>query len=220
MKRILTFAIILVSMISMFGCNQKIDINDQFSEITRVYYNGQSMDGQMSASISVGEREEYYIIDGKHTENCDFSLIVIRFHFLIEETEINIDFFTNYEKTNVTLEYNPLNSTYIADLGYAIDDGKEYSIKYQENSLHFVKASSSFKVDYKSAIETSLIELGDKIDSYYNGNVFNGECYLKILSKPDGDFQDLYWIFTVVGKNKKSNNVVIDIKDGSIILSN
>lgn len=220
MKKTFAVAFILLSAFLMIGCNQKVDITTQFSEITKVYYSGTSSDGQASASISVGQREEQYIIDGKHTKNCDFSLLIVRFDFNVSANEITIDFYSDDQKTSVILEFNPLNSTYMADLGYALDGECQYALTYNNYTIEFERASDNFKVGYEDAINKSTAELGEKLNSYYNGNNFEGECYLKILSKPDEDFQKLYWIFTVVGQNDNSNNVLIDIEDGSIILSN
>ena len=220
MKKIFATAFILLTAFFMAGCNQKMDINTRFSEITKIYYSGISNDGHMSASISVGQREEPYIVDGKHGKNCDFSLLIVKFDNAVYFNEITIDFFVDNQSQSVILEFNPINSTFMADLGYALQDGKNYSMTYSNYSLSFERTSDGFKVGYEDAVQMSINELVDQLSGYYNGNVFAGECYLKILSKSEDGVPNLYWIFTVIGENGNSNNVLIDIKDGEIILSN
>lgn len=220
MKKIFVFLLITICSVLLFGCQPKSNINDYFSEITRVYYNGTSSDGKMSGSISVGEREEPYIVDGKHNKLCDFSLLVLSFRFRIDANEISVNFQSGANEKTVTLEFNPLNNTYMTDLGYALEEGQTYSINYENYSFIFEKVNDGFSLDFQEAINKSIDVLGDKIQNYYNGNNFLGECYLKILSKPDGYFKDLYWVFTIVGQDDKSNNVILDIKDGSLVISN
>ncbi len=220
MKKICILSFILFTLIFFCGCNQKIDIMSQFSEITKLYYSGVSADGQMRGMISVGEREEPYIIDGKHGANTDFSLIVLRFQFVKQENQITVDFYSGQVKNSVILEYNPLNNTFMADLGYSLKSDGDYSIKYGNYVIEFYEESESFKVDYEQAIKKSLNELGDRISLFYKGERFIGECYLKILNRLDDEIDNLYWIFTIVGGNGESSNVVINIQDGAVILSN
>lgn len=220
MKKMFVCIVAFLSMFLMVGCTQKREIKESFSEITYAYFCGVSLDEKMTASISVGKREEPYIIDGKHGKNCDFSLLIVKFDFYVEENEISVDFYSNNIKDVIILEYNPLNSTFMVDLGYALENENVYSLGYQNYILEFKNESEGFKVDYNLAIKKSLETLGEKILSYYRGNNFEGECYLKIFSKLEDGKQNLYWIFTVVGENQKSNNVVIDIQQDKVILSN
>lgn len=220
MKKMLAFVLILFSAFLLFGCTGNSDINSSFSEITRVYYNGISPGGEINASISVGEREQPYIIDGKHGQNVDFSLIVVKCNFEVKDYEITVDFFTDNQKNSVNLEFNPLNNTFMADLGIKLDENATYSLIYKNIAIEFNKSSDDFKIDYKKAIDKSIEALGSAIDEYYSGDVFKGECYLKILNKPNDDFLQLYWIFTVIGENGNSNNVLIDLQNGDVVLSN
>jgi len=220
MKKVVLTVLVVLSVFILFGCSKKDNLQDNFSEITYFYFNGISNDKQMSASISVGEREDPYIIDGIHGNVCDFSLIVVRFNFPINENSITIDFYSEKDKKSIVLEYNPLNSTYMADLGYAIKEGKNYSMKYKNNTIDFIEESKSFKIGFSDAILKSIEVLNDKLNVFYKGNDFKGECYLKIYNNINEDFQKLYWIFTIVGEDETSHNVLIDIDEEKIILSN
>ena len=219
MKKVCLLMVALLSLFFFAGCD-KSSSQILFSEITKIYFSGISQDEKMQAYISVGEREDPYILDGMHQPNVDFSLITVSFDFYLEDNEITIDFFDNEVKEEILLEYNPLNSTYIADLGYALKKEGEYAIKYQNYSLNLKNESDEFEIDYKTAIEKSLEEIGDNINNYYKGNKFKGECYLKILRKIENKKTELYWIFQIIGEDEQSNNVLISIDDGSIILSN
>lgn len=219
MKKFFVAVIICFSIFCLFGCERKVDISTQFSEITYEYYSGQSVCGKVVANISVGEREDPYIIDGKHETTCEFSLLVVSFDFWLEENNITIEFFKNQSMQSVMLEFNPLNSTYMTDLGFALDNESEYYMVYKNYTLSFSMISKDFKVDFEDAIMLSLSELGDKVQAYYQGKNFEGECYLKILRRVEEEVK-FYWIFTIIGIDGKSNNVLIDIDKREIILSN
>ena len=63
MKKLWIFAMILICGIVLVGCSSKKDFRGCLSEVTKVYYQGVA--GQVEGSISVGQREEPYKIDGQ-----------------------------------------------------------------------------------------------------------------------------------------------------------
>lgn len=202
------------------GCAGNMDLKDSFSEITRDYYIGSSTDGKMKCSVSVGEREQPYAVDGKHCQAVDFSLIVLKFDFYVQDQQILLEFLEGEKVEEVLLEFNPINGTYMADMGFAISAGGDYLIKCLGYSAKLIKESENFKVNYAQAIELSVDELGKRLNLYYNGKSFAGECYLKVISNPNETFDNLYWLFSVVGQNGAGNNVLIDVYSGKIMLAN
>lgn len=215
MKKILLTLTILLMPILMFGCQKTITLEDSMSEITKIYFTAENND--IIANISVGEREEDYIIDGKHTKNVDFSLIAIKFNNLLAENMIEAEIIINNVSTKIQLDLNPANHYYMADLGYALNGNDQIQFNYKEYSLNFVK--SDFQIDYSQALEIAKSELGEKINKYFNGKNFAGEGYLKVLTHQDEENEQLFWVFTVVGNDNAKNNVVIGVNDGKVLVS-
>ncbi len=210
--------VMLVLSITLVGCNKKIDIKDSFSEITKLYFHAEDED--KSCTISVGQREDVYIIDGKHTKNVDFSLITLKFNKIIEQNQIEVDFIINDETKHVLLELNPGNQCYMADLGYALNQNDVINLVFENKSLNLVNLSNSFYIDYESAIEIAVKDLGEDLNTFYSNGNFNGECYLKVLTLKNRGEEGLFWIFSAVSENRESKNIIINIDDGSILVKN
>lgn len=213
MKKILLSLTILLIPILMFGCQKTITLEDSMSEITKIYFTAENQD--VTANISVGEREEDYIIDGKHTKNCDFSLIALKFDNLLAENVIEVELKINNVSSTIQLELNPANHFYMADLDYALKETDQIQLNYNENHLTFSQVE--FGIDYNQALKIAKEELGDKMDKYYNDKNFAGEGYLKVLTQQDEE--ELFWVFTVVGNDDSKNNVVLSVEDGKVLVS-
>lgn len=219
MKKIVMFIMIMMCPFILMGCQHESDVKDNISEVTNIYFQGESENGELDASISVGQRENPYIIDGIHQKTCDFSLLVLSFNGLLNEDEITINLSVNDTTTELILYFNPLNSTFMNDLGYNLKENDKVSLTYQNYSIDFENISNNFSINFKQAIDIACNELDEEIKNLYSSNVFKGECYLKILSKQGDKSGKLFWIFTVVGQDKSNHNVVISVEDGSIILT-
>ncbi len=214
MKKLFIIISICLSAILFFGCTPKRDIQTMFSEITYSYYQGENTQIGICISVSVGEREQPYIIDGIHTENVDFSLVTLSFSQKQSFNKIS----ATIAGSQILLEFNPLNNSYMGDLGFKVH-GTEISCIVEENLITLQKISDNFAVDYKQATQIAISAFGKGIDSFYSNGNFQGECYLKIL-KEDNNASTLFWVFTIVGTNQQTNNVVIDAKTGEVVILN
>lgn len=217
MKKIFITLLVLIVPFIMVGCQKNVTLENSMSEITRIYFVAEN-DG-INANISVGEREEEYIIDGKHTKNCDFSLIAIKFESLLTQNQIEVNLIINNTSSQLVLDLNPANHFYMTDLGYALNDTDNILITYKNFNLSFENVSKGFGIDYKEALTIAERHLGDKMNKFYNRNNFVGEGYLKVLTGQDEKNESLFWVLTIVGKNNYKNNVVLSVKNGRVIVS-
>ena len=215
MKKIFLSIIILSVCLIMFGCDKKDNLENNISELTQIYFSAECQG--LEGNISVGYREVDYAVDGLHTQNCEFSLVAIKFDNLLPNNQIEVEFYINNQNQNLTMDLNPSNHFYMADLGFLLDEDDELSLKYGEYNLNFINISKDFSIDFNDAIRLAKDELNGKLNHYFNGKNFEAECYLKILAGQKEN--KLFWAFTVVGKSGNRNNVVISVEDGNIILS-
>lgn len=218
MKKFLFIVFLLFFTIIFFiSCKNENKIENNISEITKIYFQGENSDGDLSCSISVGEREEPYKIDGVHNPNCDFSLVVLKTEKYVSDS-IDVELKVNGEIRNVTLYFHPVNNVYINDLGYALNEDDVIELNYDGESLIIDNISKDFKVNYKRALEISFDYLSQKIDELYSDDGFMGECYLKILSNTKDN--RLFWHFSIQSQGGESINIVISIEDGQVITGN
>lgn len=213
MKKYLIFMALLFVSFSFVGCGNR-EIEALMSEQTEIYFYGEN-NGNW-CSISVGQRENSYIIDGVHTQNTAFSLVVFQPSSAIEGNVIEVELKVDEKEEKATLELNPLNMTYMADLGYALDENSAISLSFQGEEIVFENLSQNFEVDYKEAIRVGFEKVSEEQDFYQNG-VLSAEGYLKILDGSLFGGEGLYWCFSLIGKEEVSKNVLINVNDGQDI---
>ena len=204
---------ILVYPIAMAGCGEKDSPQNNISEITKIYFQGAN--GDAHGSISVGQREEPYKMDGKHNTMYDFSLVVIDFGKRIDEEEIVVKLNINRTEQDFTMYFSPLNSAFMADLGYSLKEDDKVSATYQDITIDFYIVSNSFGVNYEQALDIALSNIDTTV--FYQDDEFKGECYLKILTEQNDNLEDLFWVFTIVGENGEVRNVVLSVENGEIL---
>ena len=215
MKKFSLLLIILLCPIVLFGCTLgSSKIEDYMSELTKVYFKGTDVNHpNIRASISVGTRETPYKIDGIHQKTCDFSLISINFNEIFDEETIKASITINEESKEIELYYNPINSSYMNDLGYALNDTDTITLIYNDYNITFTNITKDFKVDYKKAIEVASEKLKAEIEPLWNNGNFMGECYLEILTLQEGNFDQLFWYFRVVTQDNQTYKIVISTAD-------
>lgn len=218
MKKLLIPIFLIIISCTMIGCQKKIKLEDNFSEITKIYF--QATGEKSIGSICVGQREEPYCIDGSHSKNCDFSLITLKFNEFLNENSINVNLKINDVTSNFELELNPINNTYMGDLGYLLKESDVIVISYKDFLFSFENITDTFNINYKQATEIAIEQFGEELNQFYSKGNFVGECYLKVLTKDSENENNLFWIFTVVGENKVTKNIIISVKDGSILIKN
>ncbi len=218
MKKFFVLALILLCPIMLLGCSNNSDLEDNMSEITKIYYQGNDLNNEVVASISVGQREIDYSIDGIHEDVCDFSLVVVNFNKIFDEDTIKVMLSINGETMEFEMYYNPVNHFYMNDIGYALGENDEISLSYQDYNILFNNVSKNFSIDWKEALEIAKNSLEERLNSFYQSGNFKGECYLKILTEQDENFEDLFWYFSAVSQNGEVLNVVINVENGNVLV--
>ena len=208
------FMLLLIPILAFAGCGKE-SVKDNMSEVTHLYFFGEQ-DGY-ECSISVGLREQNYIMDGKHGQTCEFSLVSLKCpEVTSDKIEVTISIDGNTQ--NLSLEFNPLNSNYMADLGYNLSQDASVFLSFQNVTISLVERTSSFDVNYDQAIDIALATIGKEADCFYKNNSFLGEGYLKILDGTRFGGDGLFWCFTIVGEEQISKNVLIDVYDKENII--
>lgn len=215
MKKLWIFAMILICGIVLVGCSSKKDFRGCLSEVTKVYYQGVA--GQVEGSISIGQREEPYKIDGKSQKLEDFSLFILDFNQQMEDETIDVKLSVNGVESDFQLYLNPVNHYYMNDLGYSLGQNDEVILTYQEIVVNFYNVSDSFNIDWSEALD--IAEENLNLQSLYKDGDFKGECYLKILTEQNDNFQDLFWYFSAVSENGDVMDIVISTDTGEIFVS-
>ncbi|MBQ8792718.1 MAG: hypothetical protein IJZ62_03810 [Clostridia bacterium] len=210
MKKYWAFGAIFLICLTFTGCFEGNNIYSLMSEQAKIYFSGEG-EG-VKANIAVGKRENPYIMDGVHNELVDFSLITVSVNSGMAEENLQISLSINGQVSNILLELNPLNMSYMADLGYALNGDDEITITVEGKSFELINIGENFEVDCNQAIEIALNSIED-VSSFKKNGKFACEGYLKILDGSKFGGEGLYWCFTLIGEDKTSSNILINTMD-------
>lgn len=220
MKKIYLGCLLLILPLICFGC-QKAEVNvvrDNMSEMTNLYFMGANNTDR--ASISVGFRENPYMLDGIHQNTCDFSLIILNLQSQRTENTLNATISVNGKNTAIVMDLHPISHAYMYDLGYQLKAEDSISLSYDGTVLQLYNASKDFKIDSEEALKIGSDTLQAHVKGYHTGNGFLAECYLSVLGEVSGEFKDLFWSFTIEGRDRKTYSCVISVEDGTVLAAN
>ncbi len=224
MKKLLIFGLIallfvvggFVVLANFFGKSTEERVLENMSEWTKSYYYGEGE--TFSATISAGEREADYVMNGASGKNVDFALLTFRPNEEMKAKVVKVDVNIGDETISAQeLELNAMNGTYMADIERSLTGDEAISVTFAEESVALENLSKNFGVDDKKAVEIASQELETQINKCKHGTNLGAECYLRVLDKQENDFDQLFWCFTVVNKKGENFSIVISTVDGKIL---
>ena len=112
-----------------FGCSnlKKIEGGQQIvSEYRKNLFVGNG--SCFTITFTSGEREQDYIMDGKHTKMVDFGVITIKFISIPNNFSSQFELNVNKDKFAGQLERNPYDGTYVFDIEKQVEDGASINI--------------------------------------------------------------------------------------------
>ena len=216
-RKIFVFILLACVCFTFAGCGKttKDFVLENMSELTKTYYFAE--DENLSVSISSGERETDYAMDGRSSKKTHFALVGVKFSSNQNLQEISAKIDIESEKLTKILEFNPLNSTFMCDLERFVANGKEVSIEIDEKTLKLADLSQDFGTNWDQAIEIAIKNLRPEIEKERKFANLGAECYLKIMDKKVNNFDDFFWCFTVVNIKNENFSIVISTVDGSVL---
>ena len=219
-KKVLLSVLLMLVCVCFVGCGKTTydRVEDNMSELTTVYYYGEGEN--YYASLSSGQREENYLLNGKSEKKVDFSLLSVKTSQNLSAKLIKVKVKIGEEETERELEINGLNGCYMVDLEKCVTGDETIEVTYNGETVALTNLSKDFAVDDKKALEIGVKELEEKILACKSGNKLNAECYLRVLDKKANNFSDVFWCFTVINVNNESYSVIISTVDGKVLAKN
>lgn len=218
MKKKVFFLGILVAVlcVTLFSCGMSTIklVEDNISEITKVYYYGEN--DSFSASIACGERENDYVTNGKSDDLVDFCLLSVNLNGDGRKELIKAKIKIGDNEENIELLVNKKNDAYMIDLERVLTGEEAVSIEVNGETLTLQPISNDFQIDYSRALEIACENLEDKIVRAKSFTNLNAECYLRVLDKHSNDLEGTYWCFTVFNVDGENFSIIISTADGSI----
>ena len=167
--------------------------------------------------VSSGTRENPYSLDGIHNDTKPFTLVIFKttLNGITEPSYVATIDNTKYEGV---LELNPIDNTYVCDLGVQTYNTSKIDITIKVNEYEFTFAptnlSATFGITFEEALDLGLKEMYGVVSNLTEGNKFNGETYVKIISDPASNLNMYYYYVAVVDNAGNIYSVVLDTASG------
>ncbi len=169
-------------------------------------------------SFTAGVRESDFKLDGYHTDNIEFGVITV-----ILPSDVNYSGVATYrleydnKLASGTLEKNPFDGSFMADVGFVIDNAKiVLSIKMGDTSMKFDMhdMSSNFNMDYMGAFELFVANID--INEFMVDKEFQAEVYIKIMHDDTID-SGYYYLIRVIGRDGKVISGMVNPISGELM---
>ncbi len=215
-KIIKIYVVLLCAILCIFsfvGCKETIEesIGQNVSEYRQNFFMG--VGEKFSATFTDGKREQEFITNGEKTSLVDFGVIVIKTQSLSQK---NFVFKINDEEVSGTLEVNPFDNTFVADIKQTVDKDDTLTLSFDNESITLICLSKDWKINHNNALDIFVHKNKEKLATYYNNNNFEGEIYIKIVSDRQ-DMSNIYYYVLCITKNGDIIANLIDVSTGEIL---
>ena len=217
MKKKFVLGLMIVFLgVTLFGCGMSTLklVQDNMSEITKVYYFGENEN--FGATISCGEREENYIMNGKSDKLVDFCLLSVKLNNETQKELIKAKVYIDDEINDCELLLNKKNKAYMIDLEKTLNGQEKIFLEIDGHKQELIAISNDFQIDYNNALKIASENLEDKIVKAKSFVNLNAECYLRVLDKNSKDLNGTYWCFSVFNVDGENFSIIISKIDGSV----
>ena len=203
------------------GCGQA-NLNDYSHEGLSEYRKNLfvAKTGFFTATVTSGEREENYVMDGAKTKLVDFGVLTIKFNSELDDDAPQFELKINDKVFADNLERNPYDGSYVYDTLCQVEDNAVIALYLVDLDQRekLVCVSNNWSADYKEAINIFSQKYSKELSSHTTSGKLQGEVYVKIVST-DKNMDNIYWYVLCVCKNGDMYASLID-PNTKVILQN
>lgn len=222
-KKLLILMFLFVSILSLSACGGKdLNLSDYLIEERNNLF--VANDELYTLNLSSGLRESDYQFDGVITDKIDFAVITFVRNDNLPLANDTYAYIVkiNDEEFSGFLEKSPVDNTYVADLGVAVNDDAIVSAKISFTGYTFsgdlTNISSAFAYNKTNVIEIANNELKEEIKNIMQDNNVKIEVVTKIMKDYSSvDMKNYYWYVGVISTNGDTLGLLIDANSGEII---
>ena len=212
----ISFCMFLLLSSSTLGCHKSIqeDISSIVSETRENFFMGKS--DNCIVTFTDGRREQDYKMDGIHTKPTPYGVIVLR----VEEdlgTAPEYQLFVGEKTYCGTLEINPFDMTYVADIGEKVGNIDKITFVLPDNymSLELTNLSNNWSVSCSKALDIFVNKQQSSLARFYNNDALDGEVFIKIVQ--NNNSSDIFYYVLFVAHSTEVVASLIDVSTGQIV---
>ena len=170
------------------------------------------------AAFTSGKREKDFFYDGKKTRLIPFGVIAVKY---LSDVDINSEYefmlLIDSRQYIGKLEYNPVDSTFVADIGKEITEDSDIYLRLWGGGISdqaHMECLSKNWVSYKNAFKEAIKSNQESIKKHIKGNRIRGEFFIKIVGETS--LQHLAYYVQFIGAGKKGFVSLVDVYSGNI----
>ena len=220
--RFIFFVVILCSCFSGCGVRTKTMVWNNIAEIVDFVVCGEKND--MSISLMCGRREVLYSLDGVATELIPYGIITVCVPNNMQVDNIEYVLFVGVNKYNGSMQKNPYNNTWVADIKTAVNQNDNISIDiYLDDNKYSTKLNrvdQDWVVSSNEIVDNILLsKYKQQVGKFIVDNEFAGEVYVKLIN--DDTYSNwFYYYLSIQGKDGSNMSVLISPETAEILASN
>lgn len=221
-KFVCVFLVLFIACVVMISCTDTnyIAIQNSLSEERKNIFIGETED--FSVNFMSGKREKDYVINGYNTELIDFGVITFLLkNDILKEYNLNCIVEIDGTKYEVSLEENPFDGSFVADIKTSVENYQRIIVKLKANNYEkeceLTNLNSEWKINNKKALEIAYKNFKRKLKKQIINGEFEGEVYIKILNNTSVSTDDYLWYVNFVCRNGKNYACIIDTNNNKIL---
>lgn len=211
MKKSICLVLAFLSVIMLSGCDNSLEklVQDNMSDMRINYFSGEN--DLFYAELSCGYREQNFAYDGVSCDKVECGVLSVEFKTVYSYEYISITLSIDENINDYVLKLSPFENKYMVDIEQIVSENSQIDVKLknQDNTCSLQCVSSSWKTQYKKAIEIATKTLKEDLQNLYFNGKLNAECYLKIITKYDYD--KTYWYFSFIDRAGNTKSMLIDV---------
>lgn len=172
-------------------------------------------------TLTSGERESNYIMDGVKSDLVDFGVVTVKFNDIFAGSKLQFELKIDNDTYSGEFERNPYDNTFVFDIGKQVKDESTvslYFVDFDEN-VDMKCISKDWEYDHLDALEIFAEAHKEEIKTLTNDNSINGEIYIKTVTE-NNDLSNIYWYVLLVCKNGEMYANLISVTTGQIVQTN
>jgi len=189
------------------------------SEIRYNLFEGEST--SYNISLTCGEREKNYVMDGKSGEKVEFGVVFLQPKANVFVTAPSFEITVNQTKYTGDFEQSPFDSSLAGDFGKKVSDTDTITVKITNNGITeeatLTCVSCSFAVKALDALQIAVDEMAEQLLLLTNNGKISVEVYIKIISDTSSAVASKMWFVSFYSAENDEVSAIIDPESGEVI---
>ena len=179
-----------------------------------------AINDDLGVSFVTGKREEPYQYDGRCGELAEFGVLTVKFKESFVGVSPSFTLYIDSFQYNGSLEFNPFDGTYVADIEKEFNDNVDISLRLhaggKDYDMPLECISKNFAINYKQAFDLAVHAMQSLIELHIKDGKLEGEIFIKFVGDNTMQLDTVYYYILFVPVEGDSVSCLIDV-EGNVL---